>query len=241
MPRTRASSRFQSGGGLRIELVAADDRCAPGQIYDLLQGGDEHVVPLARGERADGEDMRRVALAGGHPGRIGARDGDHKPVGADIVLCGERARGHGRRDDDASGEGQRAALAVREPALLAGVEPGLEGQRMMDERNDAQAPGFPLRPLVQHAEGQAVDHEQPAVGQLRQPALGFLLDLRRGKGKAFAERQARGRPVAVGQPGDDPAIIGIAAGVQGQVTGKGEGDMTAQRSASYQPRAACDS
>jgi len=139
------------------------------------------------------------------------------------------------------GEGKRTALAVLEPVLLANIEAGLERQRVVDERDNAQPAMLALSPFVEQAEGEAVDNNKGAVRLFRQPALGLTLRLRGRGRKALAQRQALDGPTAFAKTCDHPPIISIAAGLQRQIAGIGECDTLAQRSASYQPRAAWDS
>ncbi len=76
---------------------------------------------------------------------------------------------------------------------------------------------MPLGQFRQHAEGEAVDHRQRAIGQRLGDTAGLCHRSRIGRRIAFAEGQYLDLPLLRAKAIDDAAVIGVAAGAGVQV------------------------
>src|SRR6185437_10221474 len=111
---------------------------APFEVLQIAQGLDQQVVAFARNEVGYAEDLARVILAALRQGRlVGSWFDDRDARGRDAIRCESITRERTRCDympDIAQSGLLRAAQPLRD-----GVgETVLEGQRMMNEADQAQ-------------------------------------------------------------------------------------------------------
>ena len=176
---------------------------------------------------------RRV---GGRPGSmrpLGSRQHHRDTVGRNAVIPQRHGGGRAGHHDSA-GAGERVALGCGQAGSDRRIEPGLQGQRMMDQGHQLQSGGMPAGDPGHCPEGQSIDDHLAAVCQTRQQPVSL------GKRRRVGKRERVGQPVDPG--GQPPALqrrqelagVAISAGPGGQVAGMDEieiGQAAAQSSA----------
>src|SRR5262249_7709569 len=136
---------------------------------------------------------------------------------------------------------ERRSLAVGKPLRLGPGQPGLERQRVVDQRHDRPRGMQPCGDFRQGSEGETVDDDRMSGSGRLQARLGIRL-LRGGRaGKAIAQADDIDIPIELFQFGDDAAVVGIAAGSGRDVAWYRPGYAPGHSAASYQARATCDS
>src|SRR5690606_9666421 len=135
--------------------------------------------------------------------------GDADPRTLDAVVL-KLDRGPFARDDDAADARERLALGLAQARGEEGIEPGLERERMVDEREEAQACSRFRQDATEAREREAVDDRDAAV---RQPGeqLAGLPERRRGRPReARVERVHADLPAGAGELLDDPPAVDVA-------------------------------
>ena len=82
----------------------------------------------------------------------------------------------------------------------------------------------PAQPLHEGAERESVGDDGTGFGHHQQSRFGRGADLPVGPGKGLAKIDAVDGPAENFELGDDPAVIGVAAGRRGKITGHCEGE-----------------
>src|SRR6516162_11336217 len=112
---------------------------------------------------------------------------------------------------------------------------------MMHQRDQWMARTQRLGGLRQHTEGEAVDHDGMTGRQRRKSCAGGGAGIGRGIRKSVPEIDDLDAPSERRKLGDDPPVIGIAAGWGRKVARHREGGLPYHNGASYQARASGDS
>ncbi len=122
---TRCVDPVAQGGGTRRRPVeAAGDRERPVEIRQPGKRPNQHVVALARGHGADGEQPGMRALARHHPGGGGGAGlGDGDPRRRHAELGREQPGGVAARRDDTVGQRQGRALGGDQRRRRSGDRP----------------------------------------------------------------------------------------------------------------------
>ena len=203
----------------------------------------QHVVALARRDRADGEELHR--RAGARRARAPARC----PGSATVMLVRrhaeigrEQARRAAARDDDALRHGQRRALRTREAASRrSGASPLSKASGWWTSATIAPAERR-TRAGRHGAVGEPVDEQHRAAGVARQEpasvsARSSAARMREAARQREMARRSRRSPAAA----PEPPVIGVAAGRRVEIAGNREGDLKHRAAPSNQARATWDS
>ncbi len=221
----------------RIERVRAYDPRPPAPVAQPGQRGDQHVVALARDQRADAQDQRRIAPACRPRPRLGARRRYADPVRRHPEPGDQPPRGRGTGADDRPDLRERRRLRRQQPSTRGFVQPGLVAERMMHQRHQPQPRRLRRQLLSQHPAGQPVDHQRRAPRQRRQRGGGGSPRRRVGKRKAVWQPHDSHVPALRRQPRDQPPVVAVAAGRRVEPTGDREMHPHHPSSASNQARA----
>ena len=156
-----------------------------------------------------------MARRRGERRRIGSRLDDGDAVGGDAVVAPARAAVARLVTTTRARRSEGAAFADLERGGRRGIEPGLRGERMMHERDDAQPRALRARPrpAARRAPGR---RPAPARRRESRPSACAALRARRRRRarKTVVERDDVDGPSAVAQAGDDPAVVAVAAGAR---------------------------
>ena len=111
----------------------------------------------------------------------------------------------------------------------------------MHERDQLMGCTQHLRGFRQYAEGKTVDHDRAVLGQAGKLRTGVGAGSGAGPGKSIAEIDDLRLPTEPRKLGDDPPVIGVAAGGGCKIAGDRKHHRFYHRGASYQARATGDS
>ena len=227
---------------LRRALQRPHDGEPPVESREPGQCRDKHVMTLSW---RHGPHRQYVQPATGPARATRLRDaghGDRDARGTDAVIGDERVPRRWTRDDDMGRMRQRHALACGERARVMRQEPRLKRQRVMHQRHrPARQDGQQV--WREGTEGEAVDQQQVVRGKRAQEPSSLAQVVRRRCRKALRQSQMFDVHAIRRHPRNDLAIIGIAAGERGEISGNGEMRAHARQATapSYQARATCDS
>ena len=238
----RAIAASISRRGLRIARAVAGNRQPPRQMLELRQCGNQQVIALARHHRANREQRHRSGFAGFPHGRAAIRPRLHDadPLAGHAIVGFQHARGRLAGRNHVAAVGQYPALARAEGFRVLRTQTGFQRQRVVHQGDHPVGALHGLRRIRQHAERQPIDHDRRPGRQGGEARRGGGVSPCGRAGKAVAESQHTRVPAAVRQFGDDPPIVGIAAGRRGKVARHREHQFS-HNGASYQARATGDS
>ena len=198
------------GGGLALQ--AAGNDAAPGEIGEPGQRIHQQVMALAVGQCPDREQMHEP-IANRFRGRsrgVGSRPGDEEPVRRHAIFCDQSPGGGGTGADHGAGRLEGAALRFLQPLLPGRREAALAGEGMMDEADQAQPPAFRLGQLRHGPIGQAIQQNQPTVGQGRQASRGGSKIRWRGVGKTSAQGEMLDGPADAAQLRHQTPVVDVS-------------------------------
>jgi hypothetical protein len=155
-------------GRLRAAPAIAHDREAPGQMRQSGERRDQHIVALARDQRADGEQFDdTVLIARPRWDAIRSRLYHAHPFGRNAVVVDEQPRDPSARRHHVARTGEGHALARTQGGRFGRAQPRLERERMMHQRDQRVARTQPVGGIRERAEGETVDHERTPMGERR--------------------------------------------------------------------------
>ena len=228
-----ADRRADGRGGGRVAVGAPGEDEPPPQATQARERLEQEPVALARGQRADAEEPRRVAGRGRERGRVGARHRDGEPLPRHAEVRRERARGGRARGDHAAAGGQGPTLARRAAGRhRAGSRPVSRHKGWWTRATRREAVPVARGDRRHGAQRQAVDDRGRPVGKPGQGPVGG------GQGGLVREREPVGQaheahpPAPPGERGEGPAVVDVAAGAGREVAGMDEGDRPAPQTAS---------
>ena len=214
-PPRDAKLRRHRDEAVGVHLIArrrADDGQVPVEIEQPRQRAQQHVVALARHQRADRQDLAGRAAGAMAAWRvIGARHHHGDARARHAELRGQPLGGRLAGDDHPRQPRQQPLLDATQPGAIALAEAGLQRGRMMDQRH-RPARGEGIVHARERRQRQAVDQRPAGFGQRVPCGAGGVT--RGVVGQRMRATQLDHVDVVSGraQPGDDAAVVGITAG-----------------------------
>jgi hypothetical protein len=142
--------------------------------------------------------------------RVDAGLDDTQRADRHVVDCERAGRPLAGRDD-AARVAQRAPLGVGVTRGGVGIEPRLERDGVVHERHETQALGLVGEHAVEAGQRQPVDDDDAARRQVGERVPGGAQRGRRRLRKAAVERVGAHGPAERAEPGDDLAVVDVAA------------------------------
>src|SRR5262249_46985942 len=227
---------------LRVTPAIAGNHQPPRQMLQSGQRSDQHIVALARDDRADREERHDISIVTRrNRDAIRSRLDDADPAGRNTIIFDEQPGDHRARRNDVPRTAESGALTCVEGSKLCRLQPRLERQRMMHQRNQRMVRAQRLRGTGQNPEGEAIDHDWTPGRECRQARTGRGARLRRGIRETVAKLDHTGSPTKRRKLRDDATIIGVAPGRGGKVAWHRKEGLLYHNEASYQARATGDS
>jgi hypothetical protein len=161
-----------------IAVEAAGTRQAPHALAQARERAQQELVPLARRDRGNRHQVERIAGASGDRRSIGSWLDERDLFRPDAVRL-ERLHGRRARDNARSCGRQRPPFALLELDGLLTIDADVGGKRQVDERDEVEAPTFPLHLRRHRAERETVDEDEGTVPNRRE-GLRRSLERRRG-------------------------------------------------------------